>query len=67
LEDEVFVFLNKVGGENRSAYINSLLKQEKQKTLEIAVMKANKEEAEDAAYREALSAWDQTLQDGLGD
>ena len=34
LEKENFTFLNKVGGPNKSAYINELLRKERQKTLE---------------------------------
>ena len=66
LEDETFAFLNSVGGENKSAYINALLKREQQRTLEAAVLQANREEAADAAYQDALSVWDETLLDGLG-
>jgi len=65
LEEENFAFLNMVGGKNKSAYINNLLKREKQKTLEEAILQANQEEAEDATYQEELSAWDLTLSDGL--
>ena len=65
LDEENFAFLNKVGGKNKSAYINNLLKKEKLKTLEEKILQANKEEAEDAEYQEELSAWDITLSDGL--
>ena len=64
-EAEVFEFLNSVAGSNRSAYINQLLKKEKQRTLEKAIMKANQEEAEDLEYQEKFSDWDVTLSDGL--
>ena len=65
LEDETFAFLTLVGGKNKSAYINALLKREKQRTLEAAILKANREEAADTGYQDALSAWDETLLDGL--
>jgi hypothetical protein len=65
LEAEAFAFLEAVAGSNRSAYINRLLKQEKQRQLEEALLQANQEEAEDAAYQEELSDWDETLSDGL--
>lgn len=65
LEDEAFAFLNRVGGKNKSAYINALLKRERQRTLEAAVLRANREEAADAGYQDALSVWDETLLDGL--
>lgn len=65
LDDDVFAFLNAVAGSNRSAYINQLIKQEKLRTLEQAILKANQEEANDGAYQESLAEWDVTLQDGL--
>lgn len=65
LEKDNYAFLNKVGGENKSAYINRLLKRAKYKALEEAVLKANKEESDDSDYQEELSSWDTTLLDGL--
>ena len=65
LEQENLAFLNSVGGTNKSAYINELLRREKQKALEEKILQANKEEAEDMEYLEELSVWDTTLSDGL--
>lgn len=65
LEEESVEYLKKAGGSNRSAFINKLLKEEKQRQLEKAILKANQEEAEDSAYQEELSDWDITLSDGL--
>ncbi len=65
LEAEAFAFLKAAAGNNRSAYINRLLKEEKQRQLEQALLKANQEEAEDAAYQKEISAWDEALFDGL--
>ena len=65
LDSEAYDFLMAAGGENKSAYINHLLKQEKQRTLEQAIIRANREEAADMAYQEELAAWDITLSDGL--
>ncbi|MBY0473455.1 MAG: CopG family transcriptional regulator [Nitrosomonas sp.] len=65
LEDETFAFLNSVAGDNRSAYINQLLMQERKKFLKEALLKANQEEAEDKNYQEELQAWDSALSDGL--
>lgn len=33
LDDEVYLFLNDIAGDNRSAYINELLKQERKNFL----------------------------------
>ena len=65
LDNDAHSFLMAEGGKNKSAYINQLLKKERQRTLEEAILKANKEEAEDAEYQEELSVWDETLSDGL--
>lgn len=65
LDDEIFAFLDQVAGDNRSAYINALLKQERSNFLKQAFIKANQEEAEDADYQEELQSWESTLSDGL--
>jgi antitoxin CcdA len=65
LEAEAFAFLQAAAGNNRSAYINLLLKAEKQRQLEEALLQANQEEAENATYQEELSAWDEALFDGI--
>lgn len=65
LEDEAFAFLKATAGKNRSAYINRLLKEEKQRKLEAAILQANQEEAENTTYQEELSVWEEALCDGL--
>jgi predicted CopG family antitoxin len=65
LDQDTFAFLKKMGGKNRSAFINDLLKKEKRRTLEKAILQANKEEAGDAVYQEELRDWEETLEDGL--
>ena len=64
LDDESFLFLSRVAGNNRSAYINRLLHQERSNTLEAVLLKANQEEAQDT-YVAMLQDWDSTLSDGL--
>ena len=65
LDDETFSFLNQVAGNNRSAYINQLLTQERKNFLKAALIKANQEEAQDTSYQEDLQEWERTLSDGL--
>ena len=65
LDDEAYLFLNDIAGDNRSAYINELLKQERKNFLKQALIKANQEEATDLDYQEELQAWENTLSDGL--
>jgi len=64
LDKEAYDFLIKAAGKNRSAFINYLLKKEKQRLLEEAILQANAEEAE-TYYQEALKEWDATLNDGF--
>ena len=65
LDDESFIFLNSIADENRSAYINELLKQERMNHLKQALLKANQEEAADSEYQDELKEWDTALSDGL--
>ena len=65
LQDSAFDFLKQAGGENKSAFLNQLLLDEKKRALKKAILKANQEEADDAAYQKELDEWDQTLSDGL--
>ena len=65
LEDEAFDYLKQVGSENKSAYVNHLLLEEKRRNLKQAILRANHEESEDLEYQEELAAWDDTLTDGL--
>jgi len=65
LDDDALAYLKEAGGENKSAYVNDLLLQEKKRALKKAILQANQEEAKDAAYQEELSEWDETLADGM--
>ncbi|MEM8569234.1 MAG: CopG family transcriptional regulator [Bacteroidota bacterium] len=65
LDEESHTFLTEIAKGNKSAYINDLLKREKRRLLEEAVLKANQEEAEDTDYQEEVAYWDVTLTDGL--
>jgi predicted CopG family antitoxin len=65
LDQDAFAFLKKMGGQNRSAFINDLLKKEKRRTLEKSMLQANQEEAGDREYQEELGDWEETLEDGL--
>ena len=65
LDEDITLFLNAVAGSNKSAYINTVLKAEQQRLLAEKITKANREEAEDSAYRTEVGEWDATLSDGL--
>lgn len=66
LDNDSYAFLEASAGNNRSAYINKLLKEEKRRVLATQILKANQEEASDLAYQEELMDWDVTLSDGFG-
>lgn len=65
LDNDAYAFLEASAGNNRSAYINKLLKEEKRRVLATQILKANQEEASDLAYQEELMDWDVTLSDGF--
>jgi hypothetical protein len=65
LDEEAFAFLRDFGGRNKSAFINALLKKERQRYLQKKILSANLEEAGDAAYQKELAGWDATLLDGF--
>lgn len=67
ITDENQAFLAKLPRRKRSAYINVLLDQNRQKVLEEEIVRANLEEAEDQEYREEFKIWDSTVLDGLSD
>ncbi|MEZ4614362.1 MAG: hypothetical protein R2867_02445 [Caldilineaceae bacterium] len=56
-----------MAGTNRSAYINQLIKAEKERLLEARMVSANREEAADIDYQRELAEWNVTLTDGLGE
>ena len=64
LDKEVLAFLESKAKGDLSAYINSILKAEKQRIIAEQIFKANQEEAEES-YQEELADWDITLSDGL--
>ncbi|MEZ4677336.1 MAG: hypothetical protein R2932_24270 [Caldilineaceae bacterium] len=63
----MFAFLRQMAGTNRSAYINQLIKAEKERLLEARMVSANREEAADIDYQRELAEWNVTLTDGLGE
>lgn len=65
IEEEIYEYLQEIAGKNKSAYINNLIKKEKQSALEQEIIQANLEEAEDIEYQKELADWDITLSDGL--
>lgn len=65
LDDDSFTFLNTIAGNNRSAYINELLKHQRENYLKQSLLQANQEESQDPDYQSELNEWDITMYDGL--
>ncbi len=65
LDQEAYAFLSAFGGKNKSAFISSLLKKERQTYLQKKILAANLEEAGDVAYQKELAEWDVTSLDGI--
>ncbi len=65
LDQESYAFLMSAGQDNRSAFINHLLKEEKARHMEASMLLSNQEEAGDIKYQEELSDWDMALSDGI--
>ena len=66
LEDQTYQFLMASGIENKSAYINDLLKREQEKSLAEQIAMANAEESE-YLDNQSMDDWGDTLSDGLDD
>ncbi len=67
VNDECWEFLNKVAGDNRSAYINKILDDVRRQHLEQEAIQANIEEAQDTDCIISRKEWEVTLLDGLPD
>ena len=65
LDQEAYAFLLSTAKDNRSAFINDLLRKEKVRQLKKDILRANQEEANDIAYQEDFTKWDITLEDGI--
>ena len=65
LDEDAYAFLRTFGGKNKSAFINGLLRKERQAYLQKRILSANLEEAGDAAYQQELAEWEVAALDGI--
>jgi len=65
VDEQALEFLDQVAQGNRSAYVNRLLNDERERYLAEMILQANLEEAADEAYQAELAEWDVTLGDGI--
>lgn len=65
LEDDILRFVDKQANGNRSGYINALLAEQRRRTLEVEMIAALKQDAEDPEYQAEIAAWDSVVGDGI--
>ena len=64
LDDEILDFVNQQT-DNRSSFINEILRHEKQKYFREKLATAYRDQSSDPDFQEEVSAWDITASDGL--
>jgi hypothetical protein len=65
VDEDVFEFVEKQAHDNRSAFINKVLREAKRRHLEEQIKAACLEEQQDTAYQDELALWDTCIADGL--
>lgn len=70
LDDEILAFVDQQAGAlqskaNRSAFINAILAEARQKHLQTELEAAYQRDAQDKAYQEEIAAWDTVVGDGI--
>lgn len=65
LEEEILQFLDQLAQGNRSAYINSLLAQQRRQAIEAEMIAALLKDAEDQEYLAEIELWDRVAGDGI--
>ncbi len=65
LEEEILQFLDQLAQGNRSAYINSLLAQQRRQAIKAEMIAALLKDAEDQEYLAEIELWDRVAGDGI--
>lgn len=69
LDDEILAFVDRQAAlqtkANRSAFINAVLAEARQKHLQAELEAAYQRDAEDKAYQEEIAVWDTGVGDGI--
>lgn len=65
LDAELITFLDGKAQGNRSDYLNSLLKKQRQQELKAELITALQQDAEDSEYLTEAAAWDSVVGDGI--
>lgn len=67
LDEQLLAFLDLQADGNRSEYLNQLLAQERQRTIEAQLITALQEDYADPEYLAEIQLWDAVVADGLDD
>lgn len=67
LDDDTYHTLEQEAGDNKSAFICTLVKEYKRRKLEAQILAAMRQVDEDPEYMAEFHEWDTTLSDGLED
>ena len=67
IDEEVYDYLEHAAGDNRSAFINELLRQHHLAKMKARMIQGLQEDAQDTDYQQEIAEWDITLADGLDD
>lgn len=67
LDEQLVVFLDLQAGGNCSEYLNSLLAQERKRTIKAELIRALQEDYSDPEYLAEIQLWDAVVADGLDD
>ena len=65
LEADLVAFLDAQANGNRSAYLNSLLAQERKKILAAELIAALQQDVQDPDYQAEIAAWGNVTGDGI--
>ena len=65
LEDEILQFVDSQGKDNRSTYINAVLKEHRRCELKSQMTTALQEDTQDEEYQAEIAAWDVVVEDGI--
>lgn len=64
VDEDVYDFVKR-NSDNRSSFVNEILKEAKKRRLEDDLVRACKEEQSDQVYQAELAPWDMLAGDGL--
>lgn len=65
LDEEVYDYLDCAAGDNRSAFINDVLRKHHETERQAQMIRGLQEDANDPEYQAEIAEWDVTITDGL--